>query len=288
MAEQLSLMGIYAHPDDEQGVSGSMIKYRKMGVRTSLVVATRGEEGEIAPGVKATKENLGAVREQEMRCAAEKLGLDSLYFLDYCDSGMAGTAANQSLLSFHQAPILDVSEKVTRIVRRERPQVIATFEPWGGYGHPDHIKIHQAALIAFFGAGDQRAFPQQLQAEGLKAWAPQKLYYGAFSRSRLSKLLDAIKLGGGAIPNRFEEFVKRATPDEAITTEIDVAEFGEQKLASLKCHASQLGPDTPFARLPEQFQRERMTTETFILSEARIPRPFELERDLFAGLTENA
>src|SRR5512135_1018224 len=162
MAEQLSLMAVYAHPDDEQGVSGSFMKYARQGVKTTLVVATRGEAGEIAPGIEATPETLGDVREREMRCAAELMHVDNLYFLDYCDSGMAGTPINEDPLSFHQSPLMEVAEKVTRIIRRERPQVILTFDSWGGYGHPDHIKIHQAATIAYFLAGDPRNFPEQI------------------------------------------------------------------------------------------------------------------------------
>ena len=86
MASQLSLMGIYGHPDDEQGVSGLMAKYARAGVEVTLVCCTHGEAGEIAPGVQATPENLGRVREEELRCAAEKIGIRNLYFLDYRDS----------------------------------------------------------------------------------------------------------------------------------------------------------------------------------------------------------
>jgi LmbE family N-acetylglucosaminyl deacetylase len=285
LAEQRSLMGVYAHPDDEQGASGSLIKYGQMGVRTTLVTATRGEAGEIAPGVNATPENLGEVREREMRCAAETIGVNKLYFLDYCDSGMAGTPENASPLSFHQAPLLNVAEKVTRLVRQERPQVIMTFDPWGGYGHPDHIKIHQAALVAYFVAGDPRAYPEQIREEGLTPWTPLKLYYGAFSQSRFQKYLDLLQARGETIPEMLQGLVKRALPDELITTEIDVAPLAERKLQALLCHASQLGPDTLFAKLPVEFQHERMWFETFILAESRLGRPLERETDLFAGVT---
>ncbi len=277
-------MGVYAHPDDEQGVSGSMLKYGKQGVHTTLITATRGEEGEIAPGVDATSENLGQVREQEMRCAAQTMGIDSLYFLDYCDSGMAGTPANDFPTSFHRAPLMEVAEKITRIIRRERPQVITTFEPWGGYGHPDHIKIHQAALIAYFVAGDPRAFPLQLRDEGLQAWTPQKLYYGVFSRARFMKFLEVLQARGEKLPEEFQGFMKRLPPDELITTEVDASEFAEQKFQALQCHASQLGPNTFFAKIPEDIRRQSMAVESFTLAESRIARALELETDLFAGL----
>ncbi len=284
MAEQLSLMGVYAHPDDEQGVSGSFMKYGKEGVKTTLVVATRGEAGEIAPGVNATPENLGEVREREMRCAAQVMGIHTLYFLDYCDSDMAGRARNQDPLSFHQAPLLSVAEKVTRIVRQERPQVMMTFDPWGGYGHPDHIKIHQAALIAYFVAGDPRAYPEQIRDEGLQPWTPQKLYYGAFSRSSFQKFFVGLKENGREVPETFADFLKRGIPDEAITTHIDVTPYAERKYKALLCHASQLGPDTLFAKIPAELRMERMNTETFILAESRTGRPKDVETNLFEGL----
>lgn len=281
MTRQLSLMGVYAHPDDEQGVSGSMRKYSQSGVRTTLVCATRGEAGEIAPGVDATPENLGCVREQEMRCAARIIGVDNLYFLDYCDSGMEGTPINQDPLSFHQAPLFEVAGKLTRLVRREKPQVITTFDPWGGYGHPDHIKIHRAALIAYFSAGDPGAFPEQLEEEGLVPWTPQKLYYGAFGKSRFNEYLEMLEANGEPVPVLFREFIKRAMPDEAITTRINVEEFTSMKLEALQCHASQLPPDGFFRRMTPEMHRERMRWETFVLAESRTGYPQGLETDLF-------
>ncbi len=284
MAEHLSLMGVYAHPDDEQGATGSLAKYSREGVNTTLVVATRGEAGEIAPGVDATTENLGAVREQEMRCAARTAGVRNLYFLDYCDSGMAGTPENESPLSFHQASLFSVAEKVTRIIRQQRPQVLLTFEPWGGYGHPDHIKIHRAALIAFFVAGDPREFPSQISEEGLEPWPPSKLYYGAFSRAQFSKYYELLQEKGEPIPETLAQFLKRALPDDVITTRIDTSALAELKYKALLCHASQLGPDTIFAKLPPEMRIERMKLETYILAESRLPRPFDVETDLFEGL----
>jgi LmbE family N-acetylglucosaminyl deacetylase len=285
LAEQLSLMGVYAHPDDEQGVSGSVSKYGRAGVGTTLVCATRGEAGEIAPGVDATPENLGAVREQEMRCAAQTMGVQNLYFLDYCDSGMAGTPNNEDPRSFNQAPLFQVVGKLTRIVRRERPQVISTFDPWGGYGHPDHIKIHRAALIAYFAAGDLNAYPEQIQDEGLAPWTPQKLYYGAFSKSLFQEYLDMLGARGEQIPATISEFLKRAIPDEAITTRIDVEEFVNLKMEALRCHASQLGPDSFFRRMTPELYRERMKWETFVLAESRTGHPQGVETDLFEEVT---
>jgi LmbE family N-acetylglucosaminyl deacetylase len=285
LAEQLSLMGVYAHPDDEQGASGSMMKYGRAGVRTTLVCATRGEAGEIAPGVEATPDNLGCVRELEMRCAAKIIAVDNLYLLDYCDSGMAGTPINEDPASFHQAPLFEVAGKLSRIIRTERPQVITTFDPWGGYGHPDHIKIHRASLIAFFAAGDSRAFPEQIRDEGLAPWTPQKLYFGAFGKSRIKEYFDLLEASGEPVPEMFSEFLKRSMPDQVITTRIDVEEFIDLKMEALKCHASQLPPDGFFRRMTPEMNRERMRWETFILAESRKGYPQNEETDLFEDVT---
>ncbi|CAG0999282.1 partial Mycothiol S-conjugate amidase, partial [Anaerolineae bacterium] len=233
------LLGAYAHPDDEQGVSGLMHKYASEGVDVTLVCATRGEAGEIAPGVAATPENLGQVREEELRCAAEKIGVNNVYFLNYRDSGMMGTAENAHPQCLWQANVIQVTENLVRLIRRHKPHVILTFDPNGGYGHPDHIKIHQAATIAYYVAGDARIFPEQIP-EGLPAWTPSKLYWGAFPRSRFAKYAEMAEKQGIEIPTPMREFLKRSMPDEVITTRIDVSKYVDLKLNALYCHASQM------------------------------------------------
>lgn len=283
MSEQLSLMGVYAHPDDEQGISGSFAKYARQGANTTLICATRGEVGEIAPGTNATPETLGQVREGEMRCAAAKIGLRHLYFLNYRDSGMAGTADNENPQCLNQANILDVTEQVTRIVRTQKPQVMLTFDAWGGYGHPDHIQMHKAALMAFWLAGDQRAFPHQLQ-EGLQTWSPQKLYFNVWPRSRFAPFLEHLAAQGKEPPEWMQNFGTRALPDEVITTRVDVAEFANLKLESLQCHATQLGPDTIFSQVPRHLWLDMVKMETLMLAESRIGRVRD-EKDLFEGIS---
>ena len=284
MSEQLSLMAIYAHPDDEQGVSGSFAKYARQGVNTSLICATRGEVGEIAPGVDATPETLGQVREAEMRCAAAKIGLRHLYMLDYRDSGMVGTPENADKTNLHQADLMEVTARVTKIVREQKPQVITTFDPWGGYGHPDHIQIHKAALMAFWMAGDARYFPEQL-TNGVEVWAPSKLYYNVWSSDRFKSYIEYLNTEGKELPEWVQNFGKRALPEQVITTRIEVAEFAKLKLESLQCHASQLGPNTLFRQIPENLWLDMVKSETFMLAESRTGR-VSGETDFFEGLTQ--
>lgn len=284
MTTPLSLMAVYAHPDDEQGISGSFAKYARQGVNTTIICATRGEVGEIAPGTNATPETLGQVREAEMRCAAAKIGLRHLYMLDYRDSGMVGTPENQDPRCLHQANVLSVAEQVTRIVRAQKPQVMVTFDAWGGYGHPDHIQMHQAALMAFWMAADARCFPEQLE-NGLEAWAPSKLYFNVWPRSRFQKYIAFLENEGQDLPEWLKSFGQRALPDEVITTRLDVSEFVNLKYESLLCHATQLGPETIFRRIPEEMWRDMIRTEAFMLAEARVGRAHG-ETDLFEGLVE--
>ncbi len=283
MSDQLSLMAVYAHPDDEQGVSGSLAKYARQGVNTTLICATRGEVGEIAPGVQATPETLGQVREGEMRCAAAKIGLRHLYFLDYRDSGMVGTPENDDRRNLHQASLMEVTEKVVRVVREQKPQVMVTFDAWGGYGHPDHIQIHKAALMAFWMAGDARIFPEQL-TNGLQAWTPQKLYFNVWPRSRYARFAEYLEREGKEIPEWLANFGARATPEDVISTRIEVAEFAKLKLESLQCHASQLGPNTIFRQIPQELWLDMVKQETMILAESRTGRVSD-ETDLFEGIT---
>ncbi len=284
MAGKRSLMGVYGHPDDEQGVSGLMAKYARAGVEVTLVCGTRGEAGEIAPGVEANAENLGSVRENELRCAADKIGVSNLYFLDYRDSGMAGTAENNDPRCLCQANVMEVAEKVVRLVRRHKPQVILTFDPNGGYGHPDHIKAHQAAMMAYFVAGDARIFPEHIR-EGLEPWTPSKLYWGAFTRGRFQQAADMAREMGIQMSIPLQELLRRATPDACVTTRVDVTDFVELKLDALSCHASQLDPNNVWQKIPPEIRREGMKIETLIRAESRTaPSPQDVETDLFQGI----
>lgn len=282
MSNSLSLLAVYAHPDDEQGVSGLMAKYARQGVNTGIICATRGEAGEIAPGTHATPETLGQAREAEMRCAAAKIGVRHLYLLNYRDSGMADTPENQDPRCLYQANVLEVAAQVTRIVREQKPQVMIAFDAWGGYGHPDHIKMHQAALMAFWMAADARNFPEQL-ADGLETWAPSKLYFNAWPRSRFRSFVEYLKAQGEPAPDWLEAFAHRALPDEVITTRLDVHEFVDLKIESLMCHATQLGPNTMFRRIPESLWRDTLKVETLALAESRTGRA-QNETDIFEGI----
>ena len=276
---ELAILASYAHPDDEQGITGTLVRYARQGVRTGLVCATRGEMGEIADPALATPETLGAVREQEMRCAAEKAEIGNLWFLDYRDSGMAGTAPNQDPAAFMNADPAEATGRIVRIIREFRPQVIITFDPTGGYGHPDHVAISRWTTAAFHAAGD----PSQYADEG-PAWAPSRLFYASIPRSGVRRMAELIRQydPNGSFAGLDPE--KMGMPDEEITNVVDVGDLIELKRESLACHATQMNPNSPFARMPEEMARIWGRKESF----ARVagpPSPAGADpADLFAGL----
>jgi LmbE family N-acetylglucosaminyl deacetylase len=282
--EPLSILAVYAHPDDEGLVTGTFARYHAEGVRVALICATRGEVGEIAPGVDATPETLGQVREQELRTAMSFPGVDEIYFLDYRDSGMEGTPENQDPRNLHNAPLDEVTGKVVQIVRRVRPQVMLTFDPSGGYGHPDHIKIHNAAMTAFAKAGDPNAYPEQLQ-NGVAPYTPLKIYWNAFSREFFEEVARYFK-EQGIDTSQFGAFDpdRRGTPTSRITTRMDIESYLPVKEKAWASHASQHNPNSIFGKIPREMMAKWQAAEHMELAETRVPRGEGIEEDLFAGI----
>ena len=169
-------------------MSGALLQYGTQGVETGLICATRGEVGEIADPALATPENLGQVREGEMRAAAEVLGVRNLWFLDYRDSGMAGTPENSDPRALVQIGAAEVVGKLVAIIRQFRPQVMVTFDETGGYGHPDHIAIYRHTTSAFYAAADAVQYPELGPAHSVS-----KLYYSSFPRSALRAMGEWLK-----------------------------------------------------------------------------------------------
>ncbi len=250
----LSLLAVFAHPDDESfGPAATFAKYVAQGVRISLVCATRGEAGEISDPQLATPETLSQVREEELRCACRTIGIEEVRILGYRDGQMAAY------------DLQEIEGKVVRAIRELRPQVVLTFGPDGITGHLDHITVGKATTAAFLSAGDEERFPQQL-AEGLTPYQPSKLYYVAVPRSRFQAL--SIDLPG--------------TSDDQITTGIDVADFLDIKEQALRCHKTQLPPDSSFFSKDEM--RNWWGKDYFVLAASQVGLPAGREEDLFWGL----
>ena len=271
------LLGLFAHPDDEGSLSGALLKYSISGDETGLVCATRGEVGEIADPALATPENLGQVREGEMRAAAEVLGVHNLWFLDYRDSGMAGTPGNQDSRAFAQANAAEVVGKLVAIIRQFRPQVMVTFDESGAYGHPDHIAIYRHTTSAFYAAADAVQYPEHGPAHMVS-----KLYYTAFPRSFIREMGAWLKSQNyeGSFSNLDPE--KLGIPDEQISVWLNVEPWLETKNRSWSMHRTQMDPNNAMARLPEEIQRRWRSHEYYQLAASRVGPDIAEENDLFA------
>jgi len=271
------LLGLFAHPDDEGSLSGALLKYSISGDETGLVCATRGEVGEIADPALATPENLGQVREGEMRAAAEVLGVHNLWFLDYRDSGMAGTPENQDSRAFAQANAAEVVGKLVAIIRQFRPQVMVTFDESGAYGHPDHIAIYRHTTSAFYAAADAVQYPEHGPAHMVS-----KLYYTAFPRSFIREMGTWLKSQNyeGSFSNLDPE--KLGIPDEQISVWLNVEPWLETKNRSWSMHRTQMDPNNAMARLPEEIQRRWRSHEYYQLAASRVGPDIAEENDLFA------
>lgn len=277
------LLAVFAHPDDESfACGGTLAHYAKKGFAVTLVCATRGEAGEISDASLATRDNLAEVRERELRNAADALGVTELVLLDYRDSGMAGTPENGHPRAFGNADPDEVVRELVGIVRRSRPHAVITFDPNGGYGHPDHIAAHNHATAAFHAAADPEIFP------GLGTpWRPARLFYSVFSRGMFDKMKQGLASLGEDV-SEFEEWESSSIlwEDEDIHAVIDVSGVADAKLKAWNCHRTQFGPDNPMRRVPEDQLSQIIGAETFVLGS---PEPVNGARydDLFDGLKFN-
>jgi LmbE family N-acetylglucosaminyl deacetylase len=277
---QPTLLAIFAHPDDEAfGTGGSLSRYAASGVQVALICATRGEVGEISDPSYATPDTLGEVRESELRCAAETMGIKELIFMNYRDSGMVGTPENDDPRAFINAPAGEVIHSLVSAIRRIQPDVVVTFEPNGGYGHPDHITIHKHTVAAFHLAADP-ATPAL--ADGERPWQASRLFYTAIPRSFFLEMRQQLQQAGEDV-EQFASFEERGWPDEQVTVTLDVSATVEDKWQALHCHRTQFGPKNLFRRLPEPVVKQLMSREHFALAWPASPSGLKMA-DLFEGL----
>jgi N-acetyl-1-D-myo-inositol-2-amino-2-deoxy-alpha-D-glucopyranoside deacetylase len=186
---KLSLLAVLAHPDDESfGIGGTLALCAAQGINTYLLCATHGEAGDIDQQHMQGYGSIADLREAELKCAANVLGLSSVHFLNYRDSGMPGSANNGHPKALVNASTDEVAVSISQYIRHLRPQVIITFDPIGGYGHPDHIKVHEATLQAFHAAADPQI------NEGQPPHRADKLYYHVIPKDMLRLALWAFPL----------------------------------------------------------------------------------------------
>lgn len=266
----LRLLAAFAHPDDEGfGSGGTLAMLAARGARVTLVCGTNGDVGEISDPALATPDTLAQVRQQELRDAMAVTGVADIRFLNYRDSGMAGTDDNQHPNSLHQADPGKVVQALLDIIRETQPDIVITHDPSGGYGHPDHRAMCRHATAACLEAVEMQYAPQA------------RLYYVCFPRSNFQRMWHKMVEMNITPPFANRDIDKVGTPDDEVTTVLDISPYVDIKIESLNCHRTQISSDGPFAQLPREMMREIMGTEyyTLVMPENRGP-----EADLLASL----
>lgn len=236
-----TILAVLAHPDDESfGLGGTLALYAQKGYDTYLVCATRGEAGTVDPehlnGFKDTAE----LRTAELQRAAKILGLKQVFYLGYRDSGMPGTQENKHPDAQINHSIDEVAGKVVKYIRELKPDVVLTFDPIGGYKHPDHIHIHKATVLAFEKADDPSFHP-----ESGALFKPRALYFQVFSR-RIFKWMVRLMPLVGQDPEKFGRnkdvnLKELAGVDFPIHARVDISPVAEIKQEAGYQHASQGG-----------------------------------------------
>ena len=282
--QAFTMLVCLAHPDDETfGMGGTLALYARRGVQVHLVCATRGEVGEVDQDLLQGFSSVAERRESELLCAAGTLGLAGVYFLGYRDSGMPGSPDNRHPNALAAQPVDVVASRVVHYIRLLHPQVVVTFDPIGGYKHPDHIAIQQATARAFNLAADPGFISD------LPAFHARKLYYQTMPKDwlrwsvRLASLfgMDPHHLGRNRdidIATVLEE------GNFPIHARINCRRVREVRDEATACHESQLagamGRNGPMALLRRYFGN----TESFMRAEPP-PENRLRENDLFEGVS---
>jgi LmbE family N-acetylglucosaminyl deacetylase len=269
MAETLKLMLILAHPDDESlGMGSTAARYAAEGVEVHLLTATRGERG--WPGDEASNPGLtelGKIREQELMAAARALGIKSVSFLDYIDGDL------------DQAPIEKIIPEIVSHVRRIKPQVVISFGPDGGYGHPDHIAICQFTTTALVRSCDSTF----ADPSGLPPHCVSKLHYMAV----LAEEYELYEQIFGALVMHIDGVERRAVPqlEWMITTRIDTANYWRTVKDAVACHRSQLPGYDSLLALPDETLRHLWREKDYCRAYSTVNGGRKLETDLFEGIS---
>ncbi|MGH7723043.1 MAG: N-acetyl-1-D-myo-inositol-2-amino-2-deoxy-alpha-D-glucopyranoside deacetylase [Candidatus Dormibacteria bacterium] len=285
MAAELRLMSVHAHADDESITMGGLLATcHDRDIRTANICCTDGKLATIVADdmpEETTRPHLAGIRQEELRAACAILGVDEVHFLGYGDSGMWGADSNQLADAFWRADIDEAVGRLVAHIRKFRPHVVVTYDGVGGYGHPDHIQTHRVTLLAVEAAHMRALYPQAGEP-----WRVHKLYYTSIPVSMLRRAADMARAAGQPPPFGVDnpEDLPFVTPDEWITTTVDIRAAVRRKRQALVAHHSQIGPDWPMLAVPEEVTIEHFGTEAFQLVISRVPVTLP-ETDLFAGIT---
>lgn len=232
-----TLVCFHAHPDDESiSTGGLMRKAADAGHRVVLVCATRGEQGEPVEGVLEEDEKLADRRVAELVEACEVLGADPPRFLDYEDSGMMGEPENDNPACFWQADHDEAVARLAGILRDVDADVLTIYDDHGGYGHPDHLRVHSVGLAAGRAVGLDHIYEATINRDTIREFMEQAAEHG-----------ETIDEDGSEVdPESF------GTPAVDIAYEVDVATVAVAKREAMRAHRSQIGPDSFFLTLSDE------------------------------------
>ena len=272
-----------AHPDDESFGGGGIIgKYVSEGADVSYICATKGNRGTVSQRFLDQYGSIEAVRDAELNCASEVLGFSEVIKFGYDDSGMMGTPDNENPDCLWQADESEVTGRVVEVIRRLKPQVILTFDPFCGYGHPDHIFIHRATTRAFHAAGDAAQYPEMGEA-----YQPQKLYFMSFPRRILQFYILMMRLRGvnprHAGRNKDMNFIEVLERAQKPNVFINVSKWLSVWDEASRCHASQASATS---QLPDWLRRILVSRQGVFRQFPEMTSREKRERDLFAGISE--
>ena len=280
------LLLVHAHPDDETINNGvTMAKYAKDGAQVTLVTCTRGEEGEVLVAELASlasdkDDKLGQHREIELKDAMVHLGISDFRFLGapnkkWRDSGMMGMPQNDRADVFWKSDLEESANELVSVILEIKPQVLITYDEFGGYGHPDHIKAHQVAMRA-------------AEIAETKGWRIEKIYWNTMPRSVIQMGIEKMKaVGSDFFGAESADDLPFAKPDELVTSVVHASEFVPQKLAAMKAHATQIAVDGPFFALSNNLGLSVWGDEYYTIVKGEKAAPFDengRELDLFAGI----
>lgn len=263
-------------------MGGTLASLAAAGIPVTVVTATRGEAGEIhnRDDADEVRDRLGEIRTSELIAALEVLGVGEPVFLGFRDSGMMGTPQNQHPEAFWRADFFEAIGRLVRIIREHRPEVVTAYDPFGGYGHPDHIQVHRIGTAAYWAAADVGRFPVGDYGE---PWMPSKLYWTTWSRDRMIKVRRQMTsdLGVGVEA----EEPAAGSLEGHITTTIDVGEMFDLKHRALLCHDTQFAADSWIRNLSSDMLRGFIGFESFTLVHSSVECAPD-DPDLFAGISK--
>lgn len=252
-----TLVCFHAHPDDESiATGGTIARAVHEGHRVVLVIATDGDHGEV-PDDLAPGETLADRRRAETRRSADVLGAHRVEFLGYADSGMTGWAQNEHEHAFLQAPLDEAAERLAAILRDESADILTTYDWHGGYGHPDHIKVHQVGHRAAQLAGTPKVFESTMNRDAMIRYAQMAKEQGIEVEGR-SEDDDWDPAAPADDGNPF------GTPESELSIGVDVRDFVDAKRSSIACHKSQISDSSFFLSMPDEAFNMAFGTEWFI------------------------